>query len=872
MAISVVYTPAKDFFDDNSYLLFESKWVAVHNPIVFKVQTGKFPTNSDDSAESYTSVEDDNGFAKFIFEDATVINPDWYAKGMQVTVTGDYAGTYTVRKYDPVNAGVTLNVSYLATGTGTIEKYYPNYNIKLKVFAGLTETHKWYGLNPIEEVQAYSSIPNSNNLAVFDIQEAVKTKVSTTNDIALISLPNDVNLWCSFLVSYAESYTDTTGETGTASNIEGYADDGNGFAQIAVDASTGVQAGGYIVLDGFQDSNYNGSVIRVKSVSNNGTLLVLDIAYDSGFAYGYYETAQAYDTTLTTYTSGYTEEGTEYYALNAKVGLQRFYGTNLAEYVVTDDPTVPPALLSNFTDKYYFDGKYDDLSAIIDDQLIASLSADEQIALEVKQYDVNGVLVDTQYYKVNNQDYGLYRFPYAGTLTKIQLVSLRFASDETQAISFPLEDEFFAMSVREPFSTLTQANLTYQYNNTDTWGSPQVSETDLTTFNAAVRTKTTGFIRIVTSETGYYDGGLLIQITSLGIGATLTTVSIDMPAGGIDQDILFYCDNFNISSVTSSAGDLLTFGAREGSIATDDYTSFGLSLTQMNNVLTTGFNAGHIFIKRTDSAARIITINGSHTDDLSRSYISVANSPFTDKTYRSALDNNAKVYDGTTDQDNISAWAEFDRDQPFTFSSTVERDSTGTFDILFSTQNVLAPTGQGIYIGFRNSGQIQVNISNNSNPALGALNDIAIITNTTYPAGKYNVIVCYDGLSNDDSLTFFVNGLNEPYTLLRPNTLTGTIINGQNTGTIGRSPAITASSYFDGLIRVMQILDTDYSANTELIRKAFLTGSFEGLVLDARFLLDVDFNQTGTNNLTTRAGTPSYTITATGGAAYTSFY
>jgi hypothetical protein len=58
---------------------------------------------------------------------------------MQVTVTGDYAGTYTVRKYDPVNAGVTLNVSYLATGTGTIEKYYPNYNIKLKVFAGLTE-------------------------------------------------------------------------------------------------------------------------------------------------------------------------------------------------------------------------------------------------------------------------------------------------------------------------------------------------------------------------------------------------------------------------------------------------------------------------------------------------------------------------------------------------------------------------------------------------------------------------------------------------------------------------------------------------------------------------------------------------------------
>jgi indole-3-glycerol phosphate synthase len=52
--------------------------------------------------------------------------------------------------------------------------------------------------------------------------------------------------------------------------------------------------------------------------------------------------------------------------------------------VVTDDPTVPPALLSNFTDKYYFDGKYDDLSAIIDDQLIASLSADEQIAFRSK--------------------------------------------------------------------------------------------------------------------------------------------------------------------------------------------------------------------------------------------------------------------------------------------------------------------------------------------------------------------------------------------------------------------------------------------------------------------------------------------------------
>lgn len=229
---------------------------------------------------------------------------------------------------------------------------------------------------------------------------------------------------------------------------------------------------------------------------------------------------------------------------------------------------------------------------------------------------------------------------------------------------------------------------------------------------------------------------------------------------------------------------------------------------------------------------------------------------------------NAKIYDGVADSDEGAGWSEFDRTQPFTFIFSVERIDDGSFQGLWTTNNIVSGSfGRGIIIVFRDTGELQVSINNNSNPGLGAYNELTVKTNNTFGSGKYAGIICYDGLSNDDSFTIIINGVNEGYSLRRPNTLTGTIINGLNVFVIGDIPPLTPLSFFNGEQRKSQLLDTDYSSDSAFIDFVNKYQTAEGYVSDARFLLDVEFDKTS-GNLTTRAGTPSYTITASGGAQY----
>jgi uncharacterized protein len=232
---------------------------------------------------------------------------------------------------------------------------------------------------------------------------------------------------------------------------------------------------------------------------------------------------------------------------------------------------------------------------------------------------------------------------------------------------------------------------------------------------------------------------------------------------------------------------------------------------------------------------------------------------------------NAKVYDGVFDSDSVASWTEFDTTQPFTILGALDIDSLKTCRI-FSTRRLVSGNNKGFQHGFVADGRIFAGFVGNG---IGTPRLLQIISNTgDIKTGLISYAITFDGGGN--VLGAFTMKINNSVISanIDSNLLVGdTVTNGTGTAKIGDTNIVGNNSKFDGLIRKFQILDTDYSQTPALqaiLDEALQVGSFEGLVDDARFLLDPDFNKTS-GNLTTRSGTPTYSITANGGEAYTKF-
>ena len=230
---------------------------------------------------------------------------------------------------------------------------------------------------------------------------------------------------------------------------------------------------------------------------------------------------------------------------------------------------------------------------------------------------------------------------------------------------------------------------------------------------------------------------------------------------------------------------------------------------------------------------------------------------------------NAKVYDGTFDYDTVNSWTEVNKGQAWTINIQALIDSLAS-NITFLNQGLISVTfppyinNRGLAISVRTDGLISINMSNSNTNRI-------IVRFSAVEVGYNSIFITYDGSGSAAGFTARANG-NDLTRAIVQNTLTGSILQSTlKTVIIGASPENNSfRNYVDGLIKKMQWLDTDYSG-TQALLDAEQVGSFEGIVDDARFLLDPDFNQTGITDLTTRSGTPTYTITASGGAAYTKY-
>jgi hypothetical protein len=206
MALTVIQRPDANLYvnDPPEYQeqpYYYSRWSAAFLPLVYKISNTKFPTNEEDGVDVYTTVTNRQGYARLNL----VTSYETYIVGEKLTVSGSvYTGVYEIREVG--TNYVTLDVAFTVTDTGTVVRYYENYSTLIKLYAGVPEGHPFYATDPMSYIGTYSIAPNLQNVAIIDIADLVKQKISQNNDISGTGRPNDLNAWTSFYIDFAETY------------------------------------------------------------------------------------------------------------------------------------------------------------------------------------------------------------------------------------------------------------------------------------------------------------------------------------------------------------------------------------------------------------------------------------------------------------------------------------------------------------------------------------------------------------------------------------------------------------------------------------------------------------------------------------------
>lgn len=211
----------------------------VHLPITYRISNNKYPTNSVDTARTITSLANNSGFAQVglsgtlgTFEDLQFVKisgaPDSTLDGIYQVI--DKLST----------SSVILNIDYTTVTNATllgasIQIYYGNYNVVVRVYAGINSGHTWASEKPYELAATLELIPDDNNQVFFSINEILKAYIKTENNLLLPSLPNNIDGWTNFYISTAEAYDTSNGYT--VSTLEtGFTSDQSTFEGTAVNA------------------------------------------------------------------------------------------------------------------------------------------------------------------------------------------------------------------------------------------------------------------------------------------------------------------------------------------------------------------------------------------------------------------------------------------------------------------------------------------------------------------------------------------------------------------------------------------------------------------------------------------------------------
>lgn len=213
-------------------------WSAVHLPITYRLSSDLYPTNTVDTTRNITSVTDSNGYSVIHLSGSLGSGVNSY-DFVRITAPNDTELSRVYQILEFISPTVMIiNLEYDSGNnftSATALKEYNNYNIIVRVYAGINSSHEWAAQKPYELAATLEFIPDENGEVFFSINEILKSYVETRNNLTLGTLPNNIDFWANFYIETAESYDDSDGYAfGTYTSS--YTSDQSNFEGTAVNA------------------------------------------------------------------------------------------------------------------------------------------------------------------------------------------------------------------------------------------------------------------------------------------------------------------------------------------------------------------------------------------------------------------------------------------------------------------------------------------------------------------------------------------------------------------------------------------------------------------------------------------------------------
>lgn len=233
--------------DITYYQTNDHYWNSVFLPIVYKVSTDLWPINSVDPVRALTAIGNDNGYLE-IFTSGSLKGGIQALDYVKITGAGSEELNGVWQIVEVISAtNFVLDAAHTAGSISgaSVQFYYNNYQVKVKVYAGLPPSHPWQAKKPYEEVAELSLTPDENNLVMFSVSDYIKGKTAIKNNPTLYSMPLNLDAFTGYYVAVAEDY-DTSDGYSLTTNEGAFTDDTfQGYAVTGKLPFKNVYAGDY---------------------------------------------------------------------------------------------------------------------------------------------------------------------------------------------------------------------------------------------------------------------------------------------------------------------------------------------------------------------------------------------------------------------------------------------------------------------------------------------------------------------------------------------------------------------------------------------------------------------------------------------------
>lgn len=211
-----------------------SNWSCVHLPITYKLSNNLFPTNSVDTGRTVSSFTNDVGLVNLNLSGSLGTFEELQFVKISDAFSSEVNGIFQI--IDKISSSdVTINLAYSAAYSfsgATVQLYYQNYYIKVKIYGGINENNVWTDQKPYELLGTLRLIPDEDNQVFFSVSETLKKHIPLNNSLLLGTLPNNIDAWTQFYITTQECYDISDAytvqsfegtEVSDKSNFEGYA-------------------------------------------------------------------------------------------------------------------------------------------------------------------------------------------------------------------------------------------------------------------------------------------------------------------------------------------------------------------------------------------------------------------------------------------------------------------------------------------------------------------------------------------------------------------------------------------------------------------------------------------------------------------------